>query len=70
MTAGFGRLTSHYSSIGLGVAMKVRKGLLLAGWVLVSLGLPNSPKELILATLCVVMIYIGLQFSIKLRLSN
>jgi hypothetical protein len=50
--------------------MKVRKGLLIAGWLLVSLGLPNSPRELILATLCALMIYIGLQFSLKLRLSH
>jgi hypothetical protein len=47
--------------------MKVRKLLLLAGWFLVSLGLPNSPKELILATFCAVAIYIGLRVSIESR---
>lgn len=49
----------------LGVEMYARKLLLLALWLLLSMGLPSTPESMALMTGCALMIYLGLHLSLQ-----
>lgn len=47
--------------------MYIRKMLLLALWLMLSMGLPSSPESLALMIGCALMIYLGLQLSLQMQ---